>query len=91
MWEIEDRSGTEIVKKFYENLKKGYPKSAALQKARIDFLKNSDQLRSHPYFWSALIVYGNNAPLYYTRYIVIGIALILGASTDFTCYLFQEP
>jgi CHAT domain-containing protein len=78
MWEIEDRSGTEIVKKFYENLKKGQPKSAALQKARIDFLKSSDQLRSHPYFWAALIVYGNNAPLYYTRYIVFGTSLILG-------------
>jgi CHAT domain-containing protein len=76
MWEIEDRSGTEIVKKFYENLKKGYRKSASLRKARIDFLKNSDQLRSHPYFWSALIVYGNNAPLYYTRYIVTGLVLL---------------
>jgi CHAT domain-containing protein/tetratricopeptide (TPR) repeat protein len=71
MWEIEDRSGTEIVKMFYENLKKGYPKSTALRKARFDFLKNSDQLRSHPYFWSALIVYGNNSRLYYTRYIAI--------------------
>jgi len=65
MWEIEDRSGTEIVKMFYENIKKGYTKSASLRKARIEYLKNSDQLRSHPYFWSALIVYGNNDPLYY--------------------------
>jgi len=81
MWEIEDRSGTEIVKLFYKNLKKGYTKSGALRKARIVYLKSSDQLRSHPYFWSALIVYGNNSPLYYTSYVfgasVILIAVIL--------------
>jgi CHAT domain-containing protein len=76
MWEIEDRSGTEIVKMFYENIRKGYTKSASLRKARIEYLKNSDQLRSHPYFWSALIVYGNNDPLYYPG-IVIWIAIIL--------------
>jgi CHAT domain-containing protein len=64
MWEIEDKSGTEIVEMFYENLKKGYTKNTALKKARIDFLENADQLRSHPYFWSALVVYGNNSSLY---------------------------
>ncbi|MBK7132509.1 MAG: CHAT domain-containing protein [Bacteroidales bacterium] len=65
MWEIEDKSGTEIVKMFYKNIKKGYTKSASLRMARLEYLKNSDQLRSHPYFWSALIVYGNNDPLYF--------------------------
>jgi len=67
MWEIEDKSGTEIVELFYKNLKKGYPKSVALRKARVTFLKNADLLRSHPYFWSALVVYGNNTPLYHSN------------------------
>jgi CHAT domain-containing protein len=72
MWEIEDRSGVDIVELFYLNLKKGYTKSVALRKARIAYLKNADQLRSHPYFWSSLIIYGDNAPLYYTNYFIIG-------------------
>lgn len=67
MWEIEDKSGTEIVEMFYKNLKKGYSKSVALKKARIAFLEKADQLRSHPYFWSALVVYGNNTPLCYNN------------------------
>ncbi len=75
MWEIEDKSGTEIVKKFYKNLKRGYSKSRALKKARIAFLKNADQLRSHPYFWSALVIYGNNSPLYYSGYITISLVI----------------
>lgn len=71
MWEIEDRSGTEIVSMFYDNLKNGNVKSSALRKARIAYLKDSDQLRSHPYFWSSLVVYGNNSSLYYSKIIVI--------------------
>jgi CHAT domain-containing protein len=64
LWEIEDKSGTEIVEKFYKNLKSGYSKSLALKKARREFLENADQLRSHPYFWSTLVVYGDDEPLY---------------------------
>ena len=64
MWEIEDRSGAEIVKNFYKYLKRGATKSNALRKARMEYLKSSDMLRSHPYFWSSLVIYGSNAPLY---------------------------
>jgi|WetSurMetagenome_2_1015567.scaffolds.fasta_scaffold00769_7 CHAT domain-containing protein len=71
MWEVEDKSGTEIIKMFYKNLKNGYSKSGALRKARITYLKNADQLHSHPYFWSTLVVYGNNDPLYHSKYLII--------------------
>jgi CHAT domain-containing protein/Tfp pilus assembly protein PilF len=77
MWEIEDKSGTEIVEMFYKYLKKGYPKSVALKKARIAFLENADQLRSHPYFWAALVVYGDNSPLYYSSRLKIAIITII--------------
>ena len=77
MWEIEDKSGTEIVEKFYDNLKQGYSKSVALKRARIAFLRNADQLRSHPYFWSALVVYGNNTPLYFSGKLKIVIVIIV--------------
>ncbi len=86
MWEIEDRSGTDIVKMFYENLIKGYTKSVALKKARISFLKNADNLRSHPYFWSSLVVYGNNSPLYRKNILkipIISVFLILILSAVF--------
>lgn len=76
MWEIEDRSGTDIVKMFYENLKKGCTKSVALRKARIAYLKDADQFRSHPYFWSALVVYGDDSPLYYSNYLIFVVSVI---------------
>ncbi|MBK7712424.1 MAG: CHAT domain-containing protein [Bacteroidales bacterium] len=79
MWEIEDKSGTDIVKRFYDNLKAGYTKSAALRRARLSYLHKADQLRSHPYFWSSLVVYGDNRPLYYSRHSYILLALAITA------------
>jgi len=79
MWEVEDRSGSEIIKVFYDQLKKGKSKSLALRKSRISWLKEADQLRSHPYFWSTLVIYGNNTPLYYSKSLII--AVIIGFLT----------
>jgi CHAT domain-containing protein len=64
MWEIDDKAGTEVVKMFYDNLKRGKTKSSSLKSARIKYLKNASQLRSHPYFWSSLVIYGENSPVY---------------------------
>jgi CHAT domain-containing protein len=77
MWEIEDRSGAEIVKSYYRYLKRGASKSNALRRARISYLADSDMLRSHPYFWSSLVIYGNNDPLYYSGKFAIIIGSIV--------------
>ncbi len=79
MWEIEDRAGTDIVKLYYDYLKKGYSKSMSLRKARIDFLSKADQLRAHPYFWSTLVVYGDNSPLikpFWPRFLIAVMIII---------------
>jgi len=77
LWQIEDKSGTDIIKMFYDNLKKGMTKSIALRRARHEYLKKSSQLRSHPYFWSALVVYGDNSAVYFPWRIAAGILLAL--------------
>jgi CHAT domain-containing protein len=74
MWEIEDKSGTDVIKLFYKNLKKGKSKSIALRKSRSEYLKKASQLKAHPYFWSTLVVYGDNAPVYFPAGKVIIIA-----------------
>ena len=78
LWEVDDRSGTDVVKSFYRYLKNGESKSEALKKARLKYLKSTDQLRAHPYFWSTLVVYGDDSPLYYPLYIKLIILLIPG-------------
>ncbi len=58
-WEVEDKSGAEIMIGFYKYILKGYRKDEALRMARLDFLDNTDMLRSHPYFWGAYVCIGN--------------------------------
>jgi CHAT domain-containing protein/tetratricopeptide (TPR) repeat protein len=58
-WEIEDKSGAEIMTGFYKYLLKGRRKDDALRLARLDFLENTDNLKAHPYFWGAYVCIGN--------------------------------
>jgi CHAT domain-containing protein/tetratricopeptide (TPR) repeat protein len=80
LWEVDDKSGTDIVKYFYKNLKNGDSKSEALRKARIKYLKSAGTVRSFPFFWSTLVVYGDDSPIYYSlkvKLLVVFISLLL--------------
>jgi CHAT domain-containing protein len=77
LWEVNDASGTEIVESFYKNLKGGDSKSESMRKARIKYLRSATQIGSHPYFWSTLVIYGDNSPLYYRRSFSFGAGIIV--------------
>lgn len=81
LWEVEDRSGTEIMKQFYRNLKSGKPVDIALQDAKLEHIRNSDPFTSHPHFWLGYISIGLNEPIFtgydYIFYIALSIILVL--------------
>jgi CHAT domain-containing protein/Tfp pilus assembly protein PilF len=81
MWEVDDKSGTDVMKMFYENLLKGQSKAQALKSARTSYLKKASQLRSHPYFWSSLVIYGENDPVYPKHTVLIILGILLGISS----------
>ncbi|MDO8899257.1 MAG: CHAT domain-containing protein, partial [Bacteroidales bacterium] len=62
-WEINDNSGALLMEYFYKYLKDGMPKDIALQKAKLDYLEQSNQLKSHPFFWAAYMVIGDVTPI----------------------------
>lgn len=64
LWEVEDRSGTEIMKEFYRNLKAGKSKEIALRNAKLKHIQNADPLMSHPHFWLGYITIGQTEPLF---------------------------
>ena len=41
LWEVDDKSGTDIVKTFYKNLKNGNSKGEALRQAKLKYLKSA--------------------------------------------------
>ncbi len=68
LWEVEDKSGTHLMKYYYEFLKKGKSKSDALRNAKLKFLENADPLKSHPYFWSGYVIIGNHDALFHNKF-----------------------
>ncbi|MCK5028643.1 MAG: CHAT domain-containing protein [Bacteroidales bacterium] len=80
LWSVEDNSGVKLMTSFYSILLKGNNKSHSLRQSKIDFIKNADQLKSHPYFWSGYVVIGNKEALFfpYKKYILFsGLFLLL--------------
>lgn len=76
LWEVEDISSVQIMDGFYRNLDEGLPKDVALRNAKLDYLNNSNQLQSHPYFWGAFVQIGDNSPVtsnQISMYIIYGL------------------
>ncbi len=67
LWKADDRSTSFILRKFYAYLEKGYPKSKALRQAKLDYL-SSDAIDKSPAYWSHLMFFGNDQPLYTKKY-----------------------
>ena len=55
LWEVEDEFTSQIMQYFYQYLELGVLPSIALGKAKRNYLDKSDQLTSHPFFWSGII------------------------------------
>ena len=62
-WEVHDKSGSELTERFYNYIKQGLDKDVAMQKAKIDYLKEANLLKSHPFFWASYMVVGDTAPV----------------------------
>ncbi|MDW7681236.1 MAG: CHAT domain-containing protein, partial [bacterium] len=63
LWQVDDQSSAHTISRFYHNLSLGMEKSEALHEAKLHFIDSADPLKAHPYFWSGLILIGDNAPL----------------------------
>ncbi|MEM8894017.1 MAG: CHAT domain-containing tetratricopeptide repeat protein, partial [Bacteroidota bacterium] len=63
LWSVEDRSSYEIMTAFYRNLKAGQRKDHALRNAKLEYLSNADDYGRHPYYWSGIVLIGDDQAL----------------------------
>ncbi len=63
LWEVNDRFGSLVIGKFYENLADGQAKNEALYQAKLHVLTQGNALYAHPYYWAGLTLIGNEEPL----------------------------
>ena len=82
LWEVQDLSSTQIMESFYTYLKEGYQKDKAMQMAKLDYLAESNMLKSHPFFWSLFIVSGETSEISLQKantnyYVLSGLGILL--------------
>ncbi|MEO1053114.1 MAG: CHAT domain-containing protein [Bacteroidota bacterium] len=63
LWLVNDASTAKLMQYFYDNLAAGKPKDEALRQARLNFLETEPKLVSHPFYWGAFIVIGDETPI----------------------------
>lgn len=69
LWEVNDRFGSLVIHKFYENLAGGLDKKQALYKAKIEVLNQGNALYAHPYYWAGLTLIGDESKIdFISRY-----------------------
>ena len=64
LWEVSDATAPDLMKYFYENLKRGMPKDEALRKAKLAYLASADNLSANPFYWGSFVMLGDNAPIH---------------------------
>jgi CHAT domain-containing protein/Tfp pilus assembly protein PilF len=78
LWRADDYSTAEILRRFYTYLNAGDSKSRALQKAKLDFIRENPVFRN-PAYWSHIVIMGNAEALYKKKqprniWVVMGIS-----------------
>lgn len=79
LWQVDDKSGVGIMKDFYSYLSKGKRKDESLRMAKLNYLKSSDPLMSHPHYWLGYVNIGNPDALYTNKEIYFIIFLFVVA------------
>ena len=81
LWSVNDKTTTDIMKYFYENLINEEVTSKALRSAKLKFLKASSPEERHPYYWAAFKNVGDlkftSASVFPSSYIVFSIMIVL--------------
>ena len=59
LWSVNDASTKELMESFYQYLKDGQTKDAALRQAKLDYLNAHTNDEAHPFFWAGFIPIGD--------------------------------
>ena len=86
LWSVPDEETGQLMTTFFDGIKKGESKDAALRNAKLAYLNNDNVLpeRLHPLFWSGFIQIGDSSHIKFQQsaypwfWMVGGLLLLLG-------------
>lgn len=58
LWVVENKATYQLTELFYEHISRGLPTDIALQKAKLEYIRNGSRRQSLPYYWAALVLIG---------------------------------
>lgn len=64
LWEVNDKSTSELMRYFYRELRNGKAKDEALWLARRAYFDKSQERTCHPFFWAAFVPVGDMRPVF---------------------------
>ncbi|MEM8522484.1 CHAT domain-containing tetratricopeptide repeat protein [Flavobacterium sp. PL12] len=90
LWKVNDYTTSLFMDLFYKNIKENQSYIEANANAKRDFLKNKtiSNAKKSPYYWSALVYYGNIEKPPSTNYLVYGLIILLGIGLFISSKLF---
>jgi CHAT domain-containing protein len=68
LWSVDNESTYQITELLYKYLSAGKPIDMALQKAKLEFIKNSPKEHKLPYYWAAAILAGKSDVIEYPNF-----------------------
>ncbi len=83
LWTIDDCSSLQLTKSIYNYIKEGKSKNFAISQAKRDYLTSAHPEKSHPYYWSSLVLIGNpdalsiSSPLPWLIYVIAFISFVV--------------
>ncbi|MEL6558246.1 MAG: CHAT domain-containing tetratricopeptide repeat protein [Bacteroidota bacterium] len=88
LWELSDVVAPSLMQSFYQNLKSGQTKSEALRRAKLSYLSGADKPSANPYYWGAMVHFGDDSPLFHENksnkgFLIFSIALLISVFTLF--------
>ncbi|GAA0712756.1 CHAT domain-containing protein [Aquimarina litoralis] len=83
-WDVSDQTTPDLMTYFYTNLKNGLNKSEALQQAKLEYLRNANINRIHPFYWGGFYLLGDSDPVqfgnkYYWYWIITGLIIVISS------------
>ena len=63
LWRIDDKATADFMVFFYEHLKKGKAKDAALRSTKLHFIEHQAAYYAHPFYWANCVLYGDTRPI----------------------------
>ncbi len=83
LWSVDDAKNAKLIRLFFQNIRSGMPKDAALREAKLRFLDELPHDEAHPVFWAAAVANGDMAamafPGSFVWWMVAGVVLLFAA------------